>query len=178
MPPAPAFDFAGQTFHLLAERALFWPRHGALIVADLHLEKASWYAARGQPLPPYDSQDTLDRLTDLARRTGARAIWCLGDSFHDRTADERIAPAAADRLRALAAMTELVWVAGNHDGLTGGAWGGAIADALCVDGIMLRHQCCPDEVRPEISGHFHPKLRLQLRGRPVSRPASRMTPSA
>jgi metallophosphoesterase superfamily enzyme len=67
-------------------------------------------------------------------------------------------------------MTELVWVAGNHDGLTGGAWGGAIADALCVDGIMLRHQCCPDEARPEISGHFHPKLRLQLRGRPVSRP--------
>lgn len=170
MPPAPAFDFAGQTFHLLAERALFWPRHGALIVADLHLEKASWYAAHGQPLPPYDSQDTLDRLTDLARRTRARAVWCLGDSFHDRTADEHIAPATADRLRALAAMTELVWVAGNHDGLTGGAWGGAIADALCVDGIVLRHQCCPDETRPEISGHFHPKLRLQLRGRPVSRP--------
>lgn len=173
MPPAPAFDFAGQTFHLLAERALFWPRHGALIVADLHLEKASWYAAHGQPLPPYDSQDTLDRLTDLARRTRARAVWCLGDSFHDRTADERIAPATADRLRALAAMTELVWVAGNHDGLTGGAWGGAIADALCVDGIVLRHQCCPDETRPEISGHFHPKLRLQLRGPPRLAPLLR-----
>ena len=164
------FSFGGQDFTALPEGALFWPARQALLVADLHLEKASWYAAHGQLLPPYDSQDTLDRLTDLARRTGARAIWCLGDSFHDRTADERIAPAAADRLRALAAMTELVWVAGNHDGLTGGAWGGAIADALCVDGIMLRHQCCPDEARPEISGHFHPKLRLQLRGRPVSRP--------
>ena len=57
-----SFDFAGQQFRMLADRALFWPRHGALIVADLHLEKASWYAAHGQPLPPYDSHDTLDRL--------------------------------------------------------------------------------------------------------------------
>src|SRR3546814_6521948 len=78
---------------MLADRALFWPRHGALIVADLHLEKASWYAALGQPLPPYDSHDTLDRLAALADQTGARAIWCLGDSFHDRNAATRIVPA-------------------------------------------------------------------------------------
>ena len=52
MSGAPLLSFAGQTFQALADRALFWPRHGALIVADLHLEKASWYAAHGQPLPP------------------------------------------------------------------------------------------------------------------------------
>src|SRR3546814_14962807 len=50
MSAAPTFTFAGQQFEMLADRALFWPRHGALIVADLHLEKASWYAALGQPL--------------------------------------------------------------------------------------------------------------------------------
>ena len=97
MSAAASFDFAGQQFHMLADRALFWPRHGALIVADLHLEKASWYAALGQPLPPYDSHDTLDRLAALAAETGARAIWCLGDSFHDRDAAERVVPAVAPR---------------------------------------------------------------------------------
>jgi DNA ligase-associated metallophosphoesterase len=170
MASPPTLDFAGQRFAMPADRALFWPRHGALIVADLHLEKASWYAARGQPLPPYDSHDTIDRLARLAAETGARAIWCLGDSFHDREAADRIAPDAAARLRRLAAATRLVWIAGNHDGLSGGAWGGTVADELVVDGIVLRHQSEPAETRPEMSGHFHPKLRLAPRGRPVARP--------
>ena len=170
MTTAAPFDFAGQQFRMLADRALFWPRHGALIVADLHLEKASWYAAHGQPLPPYDSHDTLDRLATLAAATGARAIWCLGDSFHDRNAASRVAPAVAERLHGQAATAKFLWIAGNHDGLTGGAWGGEVADELVVDGIVFRHRSVAHEARPEISGHFHPKLRLNLRGRPVARP--------
>lgn len=170
MSAAPSFVFAGQSFQMLADRALFWPRYGALIVADLHLEKGSWYAALGQPLPPYDSHDTLDRLARLAADTGARAIWCLGDSFHDRDAADRIIPAIATRLREQAAATQLLWIAGNHDGLTGGAWGGAIADEHVVDGIVFRHQSLAHETRAEVSGHFHPKLRLTVRGRHVSRP--------
>jgi DNA ligase-associated metallophosphoesterase len=170
MSAAVPFAFAGQSFQMLADRALFWPRHGALIVADLHLEKASWYAALGQPLPPYDSHDTLDRLARLAADTGARAIWCLGDSFHDRDAASRIVPVIAERLRGQAAATQLLWIAGNHDGLSGGAWGGEIADEHVVDGIVFRHQSQDHETRAEVSGHFHPKLRLNVRGRHVSRP--------
>lgn len=170
MSAAPVLEFAGHSFVALADRALFWPRHGALIVADLHLEKASWYAAHGQPLPPYDSHDTLDRLARLAAETRARAIWCLGDSFHDRDAAARIAPAVAARLREQAAAARILWIAGNHDGLSGGAWGGEVADELIVDGIVLRHQSERGERRPEISGHFHPKLRRTVRGRSVARP--------
>jgi len=170
MSGAATFDFAGERFVMLADRALFWPARGALIVADLHLEKGSWYAAHGQPLPPYDSHDTLDRLARLAAHTGARAIWCLGDSFHDRDAAARIVPAIADRLGRQAAAAKLVWIAGNHDGLTAGAWGGEVADEWTRNGIVFRHQSRADETRPEISGHFHPKLRLSLRGRGVSRP--------
>src|SRR3546814_19755185 len=95
MSAAPTFTFAGQQFEMLADRALFWPRHGALIVADLHLEKASWYAALGQPLPPYDSHDTLDRLAALHDQPGPRAIWCLGHTFHTRHAPPRTPPAVA-----------------------------------------------------------------------------------
>ena len=163
MSAPPTFVFAGQQFEMLADRALFWPRHGALIVADLHLEKASWYAALGQPLPPYDSHDTLDRLAALVAQTGARAIWCLGDSFHDRHAAARIVPAVAERLARQAASARLLWIAGNHDGLSGGAWGGEVADELAVDGIVFRHQSLAHETRPEISGHFHPKLRINVR---------------
>ena len=44
------------------EGALYWPEERALIVADLHLEKGSSYAARGVLLPPYDTAATLARL--------------------------------------------------------------------------------------------------------------------
>ena len=77
------FSFAGHELVALADGALFWPARRALIVADLHLEKASWFARGGQMLPPYDSLATLTELTVLVRRTEAGELWCLGDSFHD-----------------------------------------------------------------------------------------------
>ncbi|HEX8841744.1 MAG TPA: phosphoesterase, partial [Sphingomicrobium sp.] len=42
-----AFSFAGETFYATAGGALFWPAQQALLVADLHLEKASWFARLG-----------------------------------------------------------------------------------------------------------------------------------
>ena len=81
--PAVSFSFAGQLLVPQECGALFWPAHGALLVADLHLEKASFYATHGQFLPPYDSIDTLACLIDAVEATGATRLWCLGDSFHD-----------------------------------------------------------------------------------------------
>ena len=43
-----------------------------------------------------------------------------------------------------------------------------MAEAL-VDGLLLRHEAQADEQHPELSGHFHPKLRLTVRGRRVAR---------
>src|SRR3546814_1054698 len=75
------FSFAGHDLVALREGALFWPARGALLVADLHLEKASWFARGGQMLPPYDSIATLADLTALVERIAPAEIWCLGDSF-------------------------------------------------------------------------------------------------
>jgi len=40
---------------------------------------------------------------------------------------------------------------------------------FATEPIWLRHEAEPKDIRPEISGHFHPKLRLSLRGRHVAR---------
>ncbi len=161
MAAAHPLTFAGHDWLVPAAPALFWPRHRALIVADLHLEKASSYAAGGQFLPPYDSAATLDALGPLARALGAAAIWCLGDSFHDPAANGRMPAAAAAALRRLTSAHAVTFVAGNHDGLSGDCWGGAVADELVVDDVVLRHAADPADPRPEISGHYHPKLRLR-----------------
>lgn len=153
----------------LPQGALFWPERRALLVADLHLEKASWFAGFGQLLPPYDSIATLSDLAAVAASTGAREIWCLGDSFHDARGCERLPARAQALLRSLTATTRWVWITGNHDAAMADHCGGEIAGEASVDGLVLRHEADPTEPRPELSGHFHPKLRLTVRGRRVAR---------
>lgn len=165
-----ALKFGGQHFIALPDRALFWPAHRALIVADLHFEKGSAFAAHGQHLPPYDSHDTLDRLVTLAEQCDAAQIFCLGDSFHDHRAASRMPHDVSQRLSQLARERRILWIAGNHDGISGSAWGGEVADELLIDGVALRHESDAKDPRPEISGHFHPKLRLRIKGRLLSRP--------
>ncbi|HET9629826.1 MAG TPA: phosphoesterase, partial [Novosphingobium sp.] len=83
-------SFAGQEWCLTTSGGLYWPRENALLVADLHLEKASFFARHGQPLPPYDSRETLGRICAALRQTGARRVFCLGDSFHDGEGPARL----------------------------------------------------------------------------------------
>ena len=95
------FSFCGIELAALAQGALYWPGRRALLVADLHLEKASWFAKGGQMLPPYDTLATLADLTALAAATAAEEIWCLGDSFHDSEGCERLPAEAREMLTAL-----------------------------------------------------------------------------
>ncbi len=164
-----AFEFAGHILHALPQGALFWPARRALIVADLHFEKASWFAKFGQMLPPYDSIATLADLNALVAATGPRELWCLGDSFHDSAASRRLPSKAADMLRELTARVDWVWVTGNHDHALDDPFGGRIMPEATVDGLILRHEADPADPRPELSGHFHPKLRVAIRGRNIAR---------
>lgn len=163
------FSFAGETLFATIHGALFWPSQNALLVADLHLEKASWFARFGQFLPPYDSHATLTALSAEVERTGATRLYCLGDSFHDRFGCDRLPDAARDLLTQLTSRLEWIWIVGNHDPGFADHCGGTIVDEVELSGIVLRHEAVRDEARPEISGHFHPKLRLHLKGRRVSR---------
>jgi DNA ligase-associated metallophosphoesterase len=167
----PAFAFAGAELMALPCGALFWPDEGLLLVADLHLEKGAAFARRGWLLPPHDSLETLGRLISAVERTAARAVAMLGDSFHDAVGAAAMPEAARGMLAQLQATVELIWVTGNHDGASAGVLGGRVVDELALGGIRLRHEAVPGAREAEISGHFHPKVRLPLRtGRQVSRP--------
>ncbi len=165
----PAFAFGGHEFIIAGKTALYWPARSALIVADLHLEKASWFAARGQMLPPYDSQATLDRLAALIEASKAKEVWCLGDNFHDEDGPWRMNAKASDLLGQLTQTCDWFWITGNHDETLPAHIGGAIREEAEVDGLILRHHGAMGEVRPELSGHFHPKIRVSARGRGVIR---------
>lgn len=162
-------SFAGHEFLAHRHAALFWPARSTLLVADLHLEKASWYGRHGRHLPPYDSHETLERLAVLVAETGAARVCCLGDNFHDDDGEARLPDCAAQRLRALTGGTEWIWITGNHDAALAARFGGVVVREWLLGGLALRHEAEPGASGPELSGHFHPKFRMQLRGRMVSR---------
>jgi len=164
------FSFCSVDLCALPEGGLFHPGTRSLLLADLHLEKASSYAARGQLLPPYDSIETLRRVAALVERTGAASLYCLGDSFHDRGGAGRLPDEALGLLGLLTAKTCWTWIVGNHDRAITALPGGQVAAAAALDGMVLRHEADPLETRPEISGHYHPRFTVTLRGRRVSRP--------
>ena len=163
------FSFAGQNFLATPDGAVFWPSQNALLVADLHLEKASWFARLGQFLPPYDSHATLAALARLAESSGATRIYCLGDSFHDRFGCDRLPVAARELLTSLTQRFDWTWILGNHDPGFADHCGGRLVEEEIVAGIILRHEAVRDDPSPEVSGHFHPKFRVNLRGRSVAR---------
>ena len=171
------FSFAGETFFATGDGALFWADRNALLVADLHLEKASWFARFGQFLPPYDSHATLTALAAIVERTGAAALYCLGDSFHDRFGCDRLPADARALLTQLTTRLDWTWIVGNHDPGFADHCGGDLADEVEIAGIVLRHEAVRGDARPEISGHFHPKLRLNLKGRHVSRRCYVLSPT-
>jgi DNA ligase-associated metallophosphoesterase len=159
----------GVMIEALAEGALWWADERLLIVADLHLEKGSAFARRGQLLPPYDTRETLARLGHLVDRLAPSTIVALGDSFHDDDGPERMAPDDRTTLARLQAGRTWIWIAGNHDPSRPGALAGDHVDALAIGRTILRHEPSDGPAPGEIAGHLHPAARVVGRGRSVRR---------
>jgi hypothetical protein len=158
---------AGVEATLSASGALWLAASGILIAADLHLEKGSSYAARGQLLPPYDTRDTLARLEAEVDLRAPQATVLLGDSFHDGKAEGRLHASDVARIEALAARTALIWVVGNHDADGPRFLPGDVRDTLTIDGLDLVHEPSPRPVRGELAGHLHPASKVRGYARAV-----------
>lgn len=162
------FRLNGASLVALAPGALWWPARALLAVADLHLEKGSEFATRGKLLPPYDSAETLRLIVALVAELSPQRVVCLGDSFHDRAAADRLPRAIGERLADLAHDRDWIWIAGNHDPAPPAGWGGRVLAEFAEGPLRFRHEAMAGG-RPagEISGHFHPKAGISWRGRRV-----------
>jgi DNA ligase-associated metallophosphoesterase len=160
-------EIAGVGFVADLSGALFWEEQSLLVVSDLHLEKGSSFASRGVLLPPYDTAATLLRLAAVIARHGPQVVIALGDSFHDRSAHERLSAPDRAAISALQTRRDWIWISGNHDPHLPRDLGGVVAEEVAIGPITFRHE--PTGAVGEIAGHLHPKARVPTRGRAVER---------
>lgn len=158
-------DVAGEHLILRADRALFWPRARALVIADPHFGKADAFRAAGVPVPG-GAEAELPRLAAALADTGAERLVVLGDFWHAR---EGRTPALAAELAAWRAARpglRVELIRGNHDraGQPPDGWG-EWAAALCDAPFTFAHIPDPSDAGYVLAGHLHPGVVLTGRGR-------------
>ena len=158
----------GVPFEARPSGALWLPGERILIVSDLHLGKAERNARRGGGFwPPYENVETLNRLDAEIEALDPDCIIALGDSFDDDACVEGLDGETRARIDALLAARRWIWVTGNHDPAPSGI-GGQAADAVTLGALTLRHIAEPG-ARGEVSGHYHPKASIRIRGQRIAR---------
>ena len=162
-------DVNGEALVLDASGALWWPAERTLVFADLHFEKGSSFARRGQFLPPYDTRATLKRIEAMVAFHAPRRVIALGDSFHDRDACERLDAEERARLAALAEAAQWIWIVGNHDPALPSWLGGTVTEEVAIGGLVFRHEPQSAPGAGEIAGHLHPCATLTRRGASLRR---------
>ncbi len=151
--------FGGHSIILDYRGVAFFSEIGILLVSDLHLEKGSRAAERGRLIPRLDSHDTLLRLRNAIEHYRPRRVICLGDSFQDGRAGDRMMEADRAALLSICALAEQwTWIGGNHDPEAPAFCGGERRDEVELEGMVLRHQPRSGSGLPQAVGHFHPKV--------------------
>jgi uncharacterized protein len=166
--PRAEIGMSGLTGVLDLSGAMYVPEHDALLVADLHLEKGSSFASRGQLLPPYDSRETLAALVEVVGRFDPKNVIALGDSFHDVGGPARLGDEERAALRDARIGRDWTWVTGNHDRTLPDDIGGEVVADLALGPLVLRHEPLAGATR-EVAGHLHPVGKVVMRGRGVRR---------
>lgn len=164
-----AISIAGESLTLHLSGTLWWEAERTLVVSDLHLEKASSFAARGVLLPPYDTAVTLDRLAQVIDRFRPARVISLGDSFHDPDGAMRMPLASQTRLAMLQLGREWIWISGNHDPRASNGLFGDHQSEARIGPLSFRHEPSAETVSGEIAGHLHPVGRIRRHGRSLRR---------
>lgn len=155
-------ELGGHTFELLGDGGLFWPKHSALLVADLHLGKDATFRSFGIGVPCGSTEATLSRVSKMLDATGASELFVLGDLCHARSSLSQGTRDAFVRFQTQHADVSLNLVEGNHDRSTGHLpvdWRiELVGSTLHLDGVAMVHEpaACPADSTIVIGGHLHP----------------------
>lgn len=164
-----AVQLAGCDLRLLGDKAIYWPEHQALLIADLHLGKAATYRQLGQPVPHGTTAENFRRLNVLLQRHSCERLIVLGDFLHARQAQNPATLQALAQWREAHSELAITLIRGNHDRNAGDPPAqlniDTVAEPLLLGPFALQHEPQPHPSHHVLAGHVHPAFRLHGRGR-------------
>ena len=163
--------FCGELCELHSDGSLYLPSYNTLVVSDLHFEKGHAQSG-GAPLPRYDTDTTLAKLEQALRRTEPHTCIFLGDSFHNADVARTLPLIYREALDKLAGNRNFIWIEGNHDPDLPVFLPGRAAPEHFVNGLHFFHQITAHtpKAKGQITGHYHPKARVNLKLKRISAP--------
>jgi DNA ligase-associated metallophosphoesterase len=146
-------------FTLLSEKALYKPDERLLIIADIHLGKASHFRKEGLAIPAEAQMADYTNLQKLFEKITPLKVYFLGDLFH--SSFNRDWHYFTD-LIAVFPHIEFVLIKGNHDIINKNLFKEiqvAVVDSIEDDHFLYTHE--PIETargKVNITGHIHPGI--------------------
>lgn len=169
MSPHHVVTLAGAQLWLLADKAIYYPEHRALLIADAHFGKAAAYRRLGQPVPHGTTQVNLERLDRLLDDYEVEHLIFLGDFLHAPESHARLTLSALEAWRASHAALRITLIRGNHDKRAGDPPANlqieVIEEPMILGPFALQHEPDAHPSLHVLAGHVHPVYRLRGRGR-------------
>ena len=164
-------NFCGEICELRADGTLYLPGYETLVVSDLHFEKGHAQSAAAQ-LPRYDTDTTLSKLSKIVNKINPQRCIFLGDSFHNSEMAKQLPEVYRVILNDLSKGRSFVWIEGNHDPDLPAFLPGEACSEFILNGLYFTHQVTAATKQRSglISGHYHPKARVNLKLRRISAP--------
>lgn len=147
-------------------KAVYHPETSTLIIADLHLGKAAHFRKHGIGIPESVAIQDLKNLKLLLAYFPAKRLIIAGDFFHAKANSElKLFLDWQTEIREV----EMILVKGNHDRLDKTVYERLNFNILkkwqLTQGIEIVHQAEQDSFNTQISGHIHPGIIMQGKGR-------------
>lgn len=170
IPNAKALDLQHQRLWLLAEKAIYWEKHKALLIADLHIGKSGHFRKNGIAVPKEVNRSNLENLSSVIEKTSAEHLVILGDLFHSEINKEW---RQFIEWRKQYSELEVSLAIGNHDILEKEHYDSGVINLfkkVTMGPFLMVHDLnefnMPDKNdRYLLSGHIHPAVKLKGKGR-------------
>ncbi len=155
--------FGKQLLQLHSNKSLYWEAEELLVVSDLHLEKGSSFNSSGQFLPPYDTKETINRLASIIAGIKPKTLILLGDTFHDNSSFERMHSKDKANFNKIITQIDTIFIEGNHDSKISKF---NFRNEKCYKrkNLIFRHIFTKNPNNYEVTGHYHPTVKLMHRG--------------
>ena len=144
--------------------SIFIPEIKALVISDLHIGKSYSFAKYGNFLPPFDIDETIEKIKYNIDYFNPKKIISLGDNFHETSTLKMINTCYVESLNKIFKNIDVFLIDGNHDNELKfkEKINANFEKSLTLDNFNFTHIQNSKILKNffEFSGHFHPKVTI------------------